>query len=183
MLDIFIILVLLWAAWRGWKAGFLKEIVSSVGFLVGLFVAATCYSTFGNYLAVDGSETNMVTSIIAFLLLWIAVPIVLGFVANMLTKALKGMHLGLPNSLLGALVGFLKYFILLSCIFNVMSALHILNNEKTETSHLYKPVSGSLRLLFPTDSTAIAPTDSLQEQDADTVWIDMTKKQSENDKH
>ena len=58
-------------------------------FLVGLFVAATCYKTFGQYLAVNGSEANMLTSIIAFLLLWVIVPIVLGLVANILTKALK----------------------------------------------------------------------------------------------
>jgi len=174
MIDIFIVIVLLWAAWRGWQAGFLKEVVSTVGFLVGLFVAATCYSTFGEYLAVDGSETNMVTSIVAFLLLWIAVPIVLGLVANILTKALKGMHLGLPNSLLGALVGALKYFILLSCVFNAMNALHIMNGERTARSYLYKPVTGALQLLFPSDSTSVAD-DSIAVEKNDTVWVDMTK--------
>ena len=104
MLDIFIIVVLLWALFSGWRAGFIKEVASMVGALVGLLVAATCYSSFGEYLAVNGSETNMVTSVIAFFLLWIFVPIVLGYVANVLTKSLKGMKLGMPNSILGALV-------------------------------------------------------------------------------
>lgn len=174
MIDIFIVIVLLWAAWRGWQAGLLKEVVSTVGFLVGLFVAASCYSAFGEYLAVNGSETNMVTSIIAFLLLWIAVPIVLGLVANILTKALKGMSLGLPNSILGALVGLLKYFILLSCVFNAMTALHIMNEEKTAESHLYQPVTGVLNLFFGNDSTEVAPQNSYEEKN-DTVWIDMRK--------
>jgi len=174
MIDIFIVIVLLWAAWRGWQAGFLKEVVSTVGFLVGLFVAATCYSSFGEYLAVNGSETNIATSIVAFLLLWIAVPIVLGLVANILTKALKGMHLGLPNSILGALVGAVKYFILLSCVFNAMNALHIMNEERTIQSHLYKPVTGALHLFFPSDTTSVVGDSTAVERN-DTVWVDMTK--------
>lgn len=181
MIDIFIVIVLLWAAWRGWQAGLLKEVVSTVGFLIGLFVAATCYSSFGEYLAVNGSETNMITSVIAFFLLWIAVPIVLGLVANVLTKALKGMKLGVPNSILGAVVGLLKYLVLLSCVFNAMSALHILNEEKTEQSHLYAPVSGALGMFFPADSTQVEPTDTSAVKN-DTVWIDMTKRQPATNK-
>ena len=77
MIDIFILILLLSAAFSGWRSGFLKEVVSTVGFLVGLFVEATRYKTFGQYLAVNGSEANMLTSIIAFLLLWVIVPIVL----------------------------------------------------------------------------------------------------------
>ena len=65
-------------------------------------MAATCYRTLGEYLTVDGSETNMFTSILAFFLLWVIVPIALGMAANLLTAAIKGMCLGLPNSLLGA---------------------------------------------------------------------------------
>lgn len=173
MIDIFIFVLLAWAAFSGWRAGLIKEIVSAVGFLVGLLVAATCYSTFGKYLSVDGTETNMYTNIVAFFILWIIVPIALGFVANMLTKAFKGMHLGLPNSILGAAVSVIKYFVLLSCVLNVMSALHILNEEKTTSSHLYEPVSGALKLLFPADSTAVS--DSTNVERGDTVWVDMTK--------
>lgn len=147
MIDIFILILLLWAAFSGWRSGFLKEVVSTVGFLVGLFVAASCYKAFGEYLAVNGSESNMLTSIIAFLLLWVIVPIVLGLVANILTKALQGMQLGLPNSILGAAVSVTKYLILMSCVLNVMETLHIMNTEKSESSHLYKPVTGALQFL------------------------------------
>ncbi|MBR4936637.1 MAG: CvpA family protein, partial [Bacteroidaceae bacterium] len=106
MIDLFLIVLLLWSLFSGWRNGFIKEVVSTVGFLVGLFVAATCYTTLGEYLAVNGSETNQVTSIIAFFILWIIVPIALGFAANVLTRAIKGMQLGIPNSLLGAVISF-----------------------------------------------------------------------------
>lgn len=178
MIDIFIVVLLLWAAFSGWRAGFLKEVISTVGFLVGLFVAATCYSAFGEELAVSGTEFNIYTNIVAFFLLWIIVPIVLGFAANVLTKALKGMHLGMPNSMLGAAVSFVKYFVLLSCVLNVMGALHIMNEERVASSHLYGPVTGALQMFLPEgvadngekdDATA----DSTAASRPDTVWVDM----------
>lgn len=171
MIDIFIVIVLLWAAWSGWRAGFLKELASMVGFLVGLLVAATCYSTLGQYLAVNGSETNMVTSIVAFLLLWIATPIVLGLVATLLTKALKGMKLGLPNSLLGMGLGLLKFSLLLSCIFNAMDALHILDNEKKEQSVLYAPLAGALQAFWENNEQATPANESYEQ--SDTTWVEI----------
>lgn len=175
MIDIFIVVVILWAIYNGWRAGLLKEVISTVGFLVGLLVAATCYSTFGEYLTVEGTETNMVTSIIAFLLLWIAVPIMLGLIANLLTRALKGMHLGLPNSLLGALVSLAKYTILLSCVLNVMVGLHIMDTEKAGDSHLFGPTCDVLKFCFKqTGEILSSHADQAAE---DTVWIDMTGKQ------
>lgn len=183
MIDAFIIIVVLWALFSGWRAGFVKELVSTVGTLAGLLIAATCYSAFGEYLAVNGTETNMVTSIIAFFLLWIAVPIVLGFVANVLTASLKGMKLGMPNSILGAAVSALKYVVILSCVLNVMQSLHILNQEKAELSTLLGPVTGALRACFDHDDAAnggkqVLPADSAATAQPDTVWVDMTKKKN-----
>lgn len=181
MIDIFIIVLLLWASFSGWRAGFLKEVISSLGFLVGLLVAVSCYSAFGESLAVQGTETNIFTNIVAFFLLWIVVPIILGFVANVLTKALKGMRLGMPNSMLGAAVSVLKYFILVSCVLNVMGALHIMNEERAASSHLYKPVTEALQVFLPDavagDQGEAQDSDSLQN---DTIWVDVTNHNKKN---
>ena len=175
MIDLFILVLMIWAAFNGWRNGFIKEVVSSVGFLAGLLIATTCYSTFGEYLAVTGTESNMFTSVVAFFLLWIVVPIVLGLVANILTKALKGMQLGLPNSILGALVSLVKYVVLISCVLNVMQDLHILNEEKTEDSKLYAPVTGVLQWLWENHGT-LMPADEADTLKNDTVWVDMTNR-------
>ncbi len=181
MIDIFIIVVLVWALFSGWRTGFIKEVVSTLGALVGLLVAATCYGTFGKYLAVDGSETNMVTSIIAFFLLWIIVPIVLGFVANVLTKSIREMKLGMPNSILGAVVSGLKYMIILSCVLNVMQSLHILNQEKAGDSKLLSVVTGALSMCFDHDGAAAQEgTGKDDSTKSDTIWVDLSKKDSVN---
>ena len=181
MTDIFIIVVAIWAIINGWRNGLLREITSSVGFLVGLFIAASCYSSFGKYLAVNGSEGNVITSLVAFAILWIITPIALGVAANILTKICKTIHLGGLNSLAGAAVSLLKYTILLSCILSAMSALHILNEERTAGSRLYQPVKGIVSSIVdwaladeanpdqpftPADRPASATQN-------DTIWIDI----------
>ena len=170
-IDIFLIVLLLWSVYSGWKQGFLKEVVSAVGFLVGLLIAATCYSQLGDYLTQAGSQLGALTNVVAFLLLWVIVPIVLGFAANIATKALKGLKLGLPNSLLGALVSVVKYVILISCVLNVMSALHILDEEKTRDSRLFEPTKGLLSMIF---SLGFIQADEPAEGPSvgDTIWVE-----------
>lgn len=181
MVDIFILVLMAWALFSGWRRGFIKELVSTGGTLVGLLVAATCYSAFSETLAVNGSESNMITSVVAFLILWIAVPIALGFAATVLTKALKGMKLGVPNSLLGALVSGVKYLLLISCVLNAMEALGIMNEEKAQASSLYAPVTASVRYLFPEDTTRV-DTSAPRAEQGDTIWVDMTQKKGDKQK-
>lgn len=56
------------------------------------------------------------------------------------------MKLGLPNSLLGAAASVVKFVLLLSFAFNMMTQLEIMNVERTESSHLYQPVCDVCRL-------------------------------------
>jgi len=181
LLDIFILVVLLWAVISGWRNGFLKELVSTGGMLLGLILAALLYSWLKDELAIMGTQTNMVLNIVAFLILWIILPIVLGFVATALTKALKAVHLSLPNSLLGALVSVVKFTLLLSCILYMMSALRILDEEKTADSKLYEPVKGALTFAmqhvagYAEDKISDYRDRKAAERDT-TIWVDVTKK-------
>lgn len=94
--------------------------------------------------------------------------------ANILTKSLKGMKLGMPNSILGALVSVLKNLVILSCVFNVMTGLHILNTEKASSSKLLPPVAGAMHLFFSGDAAekSATPADSTGEK-SDTVWVNL----------
>ena len=145
MLDLFILIIIGWSLFKGWRAGFLREVLSTAGLLVGLLGASLAYSVFGETLAVTtGSKVNMVTNIVAFFLLWIIIPLMLGFAATLLTKVLRKLQLGTINSAAGAGLSLLKYTILLSCLLTAMHSLGILNEERVEKSVLYRPVSGVL---------------------------------------
>jgi len=185
-LDIFILIVLLWAVISGWRNGFLKELVSTGGMLLGLILAGVVYGWLQDELAVKGTQTNIVLNVVAFLILWIILPLVLGFIATGLTKALKAVHLSLPNSLLGAVVSVVKFTLLLSCIFYMMSALRILNDEKTADSKLYEPVKGTLTFAmkhvagYAEDKISDYRERKAAERDT-TIWVDVSKKDKAED--
>ena len=39
MIDLFILVLIVWAAFSGWRHGLVKEIISTVGLLAGLLMA------------------------------------------------------------------------------------------------------------------------------------------------
>lgn len=138
--DIIIVIILLWGAWRGWRAGFIKEIFSACGFVVGLILAMLFYSVLGEHFAPalgSGSQASFIGCVLAFILIWVVVPILFGFVANALTKTVKALHAGAFNSLLGMIVGVAKYFLLISVVFSAMAYVGILSEEKKQQSLLY----------------------------------------------
>ncbi len=170
-LDIFLILILLWAIFNGWRNGFLKEAFNTLGVIGGLLIALVAYGALGKYLLVDGTQSNQVLSIIAFLLLCIVIPIVGGFIVNQLTRAIKGMAIGLPNSLLGSLFGVAKFTLLLSFAFNTMEALRIMNPERTAQSVLYRPLCSILPFLGDEAAGYYGKKEKAGPTEGDTVYI------------
>lgn len=183
MLDLFIIVVILWSLYNGWRAGFIREALSTTGLLTGLLGASFVYSALGDTLVIaTGNPINMVTNIIAFFLLWIIIPLVLGFAATLLTKMLGKLHLGSINSAAGAALSFIKYLCLLSCILTAMHSLGILNEERVQKSVCYPPVSGVLSWAVdavfsnnkgPAHSTQHTTSDASETDNnaSDTVWV------------
>ena len=140
-IDLFICVLLLWAVISGWRDGFLKEVFSTLGVVLGLVIAGALYFyVASDYFKITGSDTNQWLNVGAFLILWIALPLVMGLIANILTKALEGMFLGLPNSILGAVFSIVKFGILISCVLSMMGNLKILDKKMVNESKLYEPV-------------------------------------------
>ncbi len=167
-IDIFLIILAVWAIFSGWRNGFIKELFSTLGVIVGLVIASVLYYGAPVFLSVTGSQTNMLLSIGMFIILCILLPLALGFIANRLTKAIKGLQLGLPNSLLGSGMAVIKFTLLISFALNIMSNLDILDRNSKKDSELYQPVSGILP--FIKDEAQKNIPESVQMPD--TIWVD-----------
>lgn len=174
-IDLFILALMVWAVVSGWRNGFVKEIFSTLGIFSGLIVAGAIYYYLADgFLAVKGTQTNMLLSIGAFFILWVIVPIVLGMVANMLTATLKGLQLGYPNSLLGVVFSVVKFTVLLSCVLNMMLRLNILETSKTKDATLFEPLVEILPFIQHDLSEAITAGDNFSA--GDTLWVDFSRK-------
>lgn len=172
-IDIFLLVLLAWAVFSGWRNGFVKEAFNTLGLIVGLAFALLVYSVMGECLTVDGSTVNKLLSIVAFLLLCIVMPIVCGFAANVLTHAIRSSLLGLPNSLLGVGFSVLKFLLLVSFAFNVMNNLCIVRPDTAASSLLFEPVSKVLP--FVRTEAGHCLQSHFDEARPDTTYIDFDR--------
>lgn len=162
-IDVFIIVVALWALFSGWRTGFVRELFNLLAAIVGLLIASLIYMLFHKYLGVTGSTLDAVLSIIAFFILAILLPIGLGFFVAPLTRLVKMAFLGLPNSILGAVAGFVKFLLILSFAFNTLENLNLLDRSRVDSSTLYEPVRSVLGVVRNDVAEAKAAYDAKQE--------------------
>lgn len=182
-IDLAILLLLSFGVVMGWLRGLLKEVVSLVGFVVGLIAARLFYVPVSEAIlsrVSDASSGNVLTvylvKILIFVLIWVIVPIVLGQIASLLTHALKTVHLNGLNRLLGAAVGALKYLVLLSCVLVSMDYVGILSEQHQSESKLFRPVSQIARQLWAGREKLKTVIDEEEEK---TIWIDIKHDQSD----
>lgn len=130
------ILPLLYGAWRGWRNGLVKEVISFVGIFLGFSIAYHYYK-----------QTDV--GVLGFLLIWVGIPIVLGVVAWLITKMLDKMGvIGTTNKLLGAAAGFLKFAFLLGCLIMAVDYVREVKH-KVEENPVVKMLEAVPNALFP----------------------------------
>lgn len=147
-IDLILVIVLLWGAIKGWSGGLFRQLVSIGGVLAGLLVARMLYAALGDWMAPQLGAPQTVARVLAFILIWVGVPMALSVVAFLLTKTAESLCLGGVNRLAGAGVGVLKYGIVLSCLLHVLTAFQWIGPQSAEQSLLVRPVADSGALLF-----------------------------------
>lgn len=136
MIELLCLAVLLYGAFRGWKNGLVKEVISFVGFFLGFFIAYEYYK-------------RAEVGVLGFLLIWIGIPLVLGMIAWLVTKVIdKIIVVNTLNRLLGAAAGFLKYAFLIGCVILAIDYVREAKN-KLEENPVVKVLEAVPGLLFP----------------------------------
>lgn len=136
MIELLCLAVLLYGAFRGWKNGLVKEVISFVGFFLGFFIAYEYYK-------------RAEVGVLGFLLIWIGIPLVLGMIAWLVTKVIdKIIVVNTLNRLLGAGAGFLKYAFLIGCVILAIDYVREAKN-KLEENPVIKVLEAVPGLLFP----------------------------------
>ena len=164
-MNILITIVLALGAAVGCYQGAFKQIANLVGVVAGIVLAAMFYKKFGDFLAVQCGSSPGIGHIAAFVIIVILVPIALGFLASLLTKAFSTLHLGCINRLSGAAIGVVCYGLLLSFAFNaydfVVSRCGYACEELECREPLYYTVKHAAQPIIPDllivyDSTEVA---------------------------
>ena len=151
--DIVIALVLIFAAWRGWRNGFIFELALSCAFFTGLYAGfklAWIVQEKINPVLNAGTETSYkISFFIAFILVFIA-TILLG---KLFSSLVNVTPLGIFNHILGLLFGLLRYALLLSLLFWFLGTtgkkFHFIPQSQIENSKLISPLQKIAPTVLP----------------------------------
>ena len=146
--DIVFLVVLALGAWKGWSNGLLKEVLGLVGVFVGLYVAYLLYEQVGYQLAPHLGTSPSIASIIAFVLIWIGVPVILSLLGSLLTKVMEWVGLDGINGMGGAFIGLIKYALILGICCNVLAITHLVKEESQHNSFLFEPLRQTTSIAF-----------------------------------
>ncbi len=127
--PLIIIVVLVLAAWRGWRRGLLHQLAALLGLAFGIVFARLFCGDVATWLAdTFPSLGNCVLpeytySAVAVALIYGVVYMLFSLLATVLNSALSVLCLGAINSLGGAVFSMLKWVVLLSVVYNVLLSI------------------------------------------------------------
>ena len=140
-IDIFILVILGLAAVKGFNKGLTVELFSLVAFFFGIFAALEFAAPVANALA-EGSAWYGLVLIGVFVLLFFVLSFLVNFLAKIIKKAVQLILLGWLDSLLGSLIGILKWAFILSVLLWVLQAVGFqLPKKDIESSRFYSYVA------------------------------------------
>lgn len=153
VLDIILLAPLAYAAFKGFKKGFIYEIFSLLALGLGIYGClefsgyATTHLT--EYLDPESKWLPLVSYTVTF----IAIVILVTLLGTFITKVVTWIQLGMINKLFGSLFGLVKAVFFVSTIlmiFNTInSGITMLSPELMEESLLYEPLSGFILQVLP----------------------------------
>ena len=151
-LDIVIILILAGGLASGFKNGFVGELASLAGLILGIWGAVKFSWWTADILESFGLKFSIMP-IISFIVTFLIITIVMQVIAGIVSKLLEAISLNWINRIAGIFAGVFKAAIFVSVILLLLDAVserHPIIPETTRShSILYEPVSEIVPTLLP----------------------------------
>ena len=153
IIDIILLVVIGAGAVIGFIKGFIKQLASILGLIVGLLAAKALYVSVAERVFSKITDSMTFDQILAFVVIWVVVPMLFLLVAAWLTKAREAVSLGWLNRWLGAGLGALKFLLLVSLLICVVEFIDsdntMIDRTMKEESVLYYPIESFAGMFFP----------------------------------
>lgn len=153
ILDFIILVLFVWGAISGLLKGFIKQLATLLGIIVGLLAAKALYVMVAEEYLSKITDSATVAQILAFVLIWIGVPFLFALFATILTRAMEAISLGWLNRLLGAGLGALKFLLVGSLLVSVFEFIdsdnRIVEKNIKDESVLYYPMNDFAGIFIP----------------------------------
>lgn len=152
-LDILLFIPIIYAAWRGFKKGFIIELFTLLALLVGIYAGIHFSDMMSDILKEKLGLTSTYLPAISFTISFLGVGAMVFFGGKMLEKAIKVVALGPINKMAGLLFGALKMVFILSAAVVILESIDEKNDffpqEQKDGSLLYHPIKQTSLSVIP----------------------------------
>jgi membrane protein required for colicin V production len=143
-IDILLIVPLGYAAWRGFKKGFIIEVFTLLALLVGIYAGIHFSDWTANVIKGNVDMEDSYLPVIAFTLTFLAVGAMVYFAGKMLEQMVRVVNLSPLNKILGVAFGLIKMIYTLSVVLILVETYDergdFLPEDQKEQSLLYAPI-------------------------------------------
>lgn len=147
-LDWALLALLAFAAVRGFMRGFIVEVASLLGLVIGIWAAVHFSAQVGASLHLDPEHETL-----SFIITLLAVLVLVHLLARAVTKAIDIAQLSLPNKVAGVLFGAIRKAFMLSVLLNILFAKEQAgwppDQATREGSALYAPMKAFAPMIVP----------------------------------
>lgn len=153
MIDVFLVVPLLWGAYKGFKKGLIVEVFSLVALVLGI-IAAVYFPQFAqkSITTTFQLETGIIP-ILAFITTFLTVVVIVSLLGKMIEKMIDVLSLSFFNKLGGLAFGIIKTALILSVLLFLFEGVNrkfeFIGDDKKQNSLLYKPLVGFSSMMLP----------------------------------
>ena len=155
-IDIIIIILVLLASFKGFGRGLIKELVSLLSLIAGIYITSNFSVYVEKHLNYNFPKIEEYNTIISFVLVFLIIYLSLKLAGIIINKFVKIIQLNLINKILGMLFGALKAILIITFILFELHYLeqsfgiNILKNQKEESKFYYPLVEEIIPKIIPT---------------------------------
>ena len=152
-LDIIIALPLLYGAYKGFRNGFVHEVLIVVCLVIGVFCGYRVVNFITEFIETKYNYHSDMLKFYAFLWILIVMVIIIYFITKSADSMLGFVGLKFINKLAGAIFGIAKWILVISLFLYIISPFdkknEIISKDTKEKSQLFQPVTQVALYLIP----------------------------------
>jgi membrane protein required for colicin V production len=152
-IDIILCIPIIWGLYKGFTKGLIIEAASMIAFGLGVWGGIRFSDFVAHKINLWLDWQSKYLPVVSFAITFLAIVILVYFIAKLIQRMVEGMALGAINKIGGAIFGALKFALAMSVVIFMIDALEesypIISFKTKEESLLYKPVGKIAPILIP----------------------------------
>ena len=159
LLDLFILIPIVWLWIRGFSKGFIIELATLVGMVLGILAAYYFAGQFQEFMKDYFTFSERISKIVAYIAVFIIVWLIVYLLGKVIEKIVDVMAMGWLNKILGGIFGLLKGVLIVCIILFIIEYADpnnkLIKPQVKEKSMFYQPLMELVHFIAATPGSSL----------------------------